>query len=375
MDSTLKDNCYLKHLEEPYIYDAAADELYLLDDESFHRVLAFCEGADDPEAAELMDEEGLLQKHPRKDPVYLEGRSADPSLRYLEIQISARCDKACRHCYLGASVDMDMRPEVFSGIVRELSINQGLKIMVSGGEPACHPRFEEMVQILPEFPLRSVLITHGEWIGSEEAHWLKNHFHQVQVSLDGMETGHDYLRGKGSFARVIAGIKALERAKVNVSIGTMVHKQNLDQFDTMSELVRELGAQEWDIDVPCPAGRWEREEVTPALLRVMSEKLRHAYGGGFHGGSAGLACGSHLMTVAPDGTAAKCGFYLDSPAGNVSEGLNKVWRQVKHVPLGKINCDCDYLDECAGGCRFRAKVMDGSDLAPDVVQCYARGVR
>ena len=83
MDYTLRDGCYLKRLEEPHIYDAAADELYLLDDESFDRVLALCEGADDPQAAELMDEAGLLQKHRRKDPVYMEGRSADPSLRYL----------------------------------------------------------------------------------------------------------------------------------------------------------------------------------------------------------------------------------------------------------------------------------------------------
>ncbi|UCF89159.1 MAG: hypothetical protein JSV70_02625, partial [bacterium] len=155
----------------------------------------------------------------------------------------------------------------------------------------------------------------------------------------------------------------------------MVHEKNLDQFETMSDLVRELGVQEWDIDVPCPAGRWFRDGKRKELLRDMSEKIRHAYGGGYHGGSSGLACGSHLMTVGPDGAAAKCGFYLDEPAGNVGDGVSKAWRRMKHVPLSDLDCDCDELDQCAGGCRFRAEVLEGSDLSPDIVQCYARGVK
>lgn len=375
MAYTLRENCYLKRLEEPHIYDAATDELYLLDDESFHRVLGLCEGAEDPEAAELLGESGLLQEKPRRDAVFVEGRSDNPSLRYVEIQITGRCDKACRHCYLGAPMDRDMAPEVFSAILGELSRMQGLKVIVSGGEPGCHPLFREMATLLPAHPLRAVLVTHGEWIGPREAVWLRQCFDQVQVSLDGLQAGHDALRGAGSFERAAAAIRTLRNAGIQVSAGTMVHEKNLDQFETMSDLVRELGVQEWDIDVPCPAGRWTRDGKRKELLRDMSEKIRHAYGGGYHGGSSGLACGSHLMTVGPDGAAAKCGFYLDEPAGNVREGVSKVWRRMKHVPLSELDCDCDELDQCAGGCRFRAEVLEGSDLSPDIVQCYARGVK
>ena len=375
MKYTLKDNCYLKHLEEPHIYDAATDELYLLDDDSFDRVLALCEGVEDQEAVKLIGDAGLLQKEPRRDAVYTKGQSAAPSLRYLEVQITGRCDKACRHCYLGPAQNRDMEPKVFSDILEVFSAMQGLKVMVSGGESACHPLFREMAQILPEYPLRSVLVTHGEGITQGEAAWLKPYFHQVQVSLDGMETGHDFLRGKGSFARAMTGIKALRSAEVPVSVGTMVHEHNLDQFDAMSDLLKELDIQEWDIDVPCSTGRWKAADGTPELIKTMSEKLAYGYGGGFHGGSAGLACGSHLMTVAPDGMAAKCGFYFDDPAGNVMEGLETVWKKMKHVPLDKLQCECDQIDVCGGGCRFRAEILEGSGLAPDIVQCYARGVK
>jgi radical SAM protein with 4Fe4S-binding SPASM domain len=136
-----------------------------------------------------------------------------------------------------------------------------------------------------------------------------------------------------------------------------------------------LGVQEWSLDIPCAAGRWKTKGLDPKLLRVMSEKLRYAYGGGFHGGAEGLACGSHLMTVAPDGTAAKCGFYFDRPAGNIREGLARVWSKIPHIPLVRLDCDCDQLEVCAGGCRFRAEVEEGHELAIDRVQCYMRGVK
>ena len=375
MKFTLKDNCYLKRLEQPHIYDTVADELYLLDEESFNRVSALCEGQDDPEAAELLDEAGLLQLEPRGNAIYVDGRSDDPSLRYLEVQITTRCDKVCRHCYLGNPRDSDMEPVDFSTILEEFSRMQGLKVMVSGGEPSCHPRFDEIIRILPGFPLRSVLITHGEWIGPKEAELLGRYFHQVQVSLDGLEPGHDALRGDGSFSVVVSGIRALRETGVSVSVGTMVHRQNLNEFETMSDMLKNLDVQEWDIDVPCPVGRWGSERTASKMLKIMSEKLRHAYGGSFHGGSAGLACGSHLMTVGPGGEAAKCGFYMDSPAGKVSDGLGNSWRTIKHVLLSELQCQCEQLNECSGGCRFRAEVLEGSDLAPDIVQCYARGVK
>ena len=241
MKYTLRKDCYLKRLEQPHIYDAAADDLYLLDEESFNRTRALCEGHDDPETAELLYEAGLLQIEPLRNAIFVDGRSDDPSLRYLEVQITNRCDKVCRHCYLGTPRENDMEPVDFSTILEEFSRMQGLRVMVSGGEPACHPRFDEIIQTLPGFALRSVLITHGEWIGPKEAGWLGRYFHQVQVSLDGLKSGHDALRGEGSFEIAVGGIKALREAGVAVTVGTMVHRQNQHEFEMMSDFLKDLG--------------------------------------------------------------------------------------------------------------------------------------
>jgi len=41
--------------------------------------------------------------------------------------------------------------------------------------------------------------------------------------------------------------------------------------------------------------------------------------------------------------------------------------------LKELNCNCTELEECRGGCRFRAKYV-GDLYQPDLFQCYARGV-
>jgi radical SAM protein with 4Fe4S-binding SPASM domain len=371
----LKDHCYLKHLEEPVIYDAAEDELFVVDEEAFGRVLALdADGRFDVEAVSLLRGEGLLQNGPRRNPVYIPGKAPRPSLRYMEIQITGRCDKACRHCYQGRPSKRDMLSDTFARILDQFERMQGLKVMVSGGEPLCHPRFEDLLQVLDNRTLRKVLLTHGEGVDAETARSLST-FDQVQVSLDGWGHSHDSLRGPGSFSRALAGIEALIASGIKVGVATMVHSANLGEFHRMSKHLVGLGVEEWGIDVPCSAGRWqEKESEDQDLVRAMSDRLRFAFGGGYHGGSDGLSCGAHLMTVFPDATAAKCGFYLPEASGRADRDLAAAWQGVWQIPLEDLTCDCDFLEECAGGCRYRAQVQTGDRYGPDIVQCFARGV-
>ena len=372
----LRDNCYLKRLEDPVVYDASRDELYLLDVEAFSRVLEMTRsGAVDVEAERLLEESGLLQDGPRRAAVIVPGDSPRPSLRYLEVQVTARCDKACRHCYQGSPSARDMTAESLARTLDQFERMQGLKIMISGGEPLCHPRFEDLVRVLEGRTLRKILVTHGENIDGCGA-GLLSVFEQVQISLDGWEESHDDLRGPGSFTRATASMEALVAQGIPVGVATMVHRGNLADFQRMSRYLAELGVEEWGIDVPCPSGRWDTTEAGDMeLLDAMSKRLRFAFGGGYHGGSDGLACGAHLMTVFPDGSAAKCGFYAHEASGRADRDLRAAWENVWQIPLRDLMCDCDLLNECAGGCRYRAQALTGDPHGPDIVQCIARGIK
>lgn len=240
----LKDSCFLKDLEEPALYDSKTDEIYLLSREAFNRIMAMSEGRlRDDEAAALLKEEDLVQTEGRRTAPWVTGSSPRPSLRYLELQVTGRCDKACRHCYLGPASPVDMSTGEIGNILDEFESMQGLKVMVSGGEPLCSPMMEEILELLEGRLLRTVLLTHGERINPAMAGNL-GVFDQVQISLDGMDRGHDRLRGAGSFRRAVSGIEALLGEGIPVAVATMVYRGNLAEFERLSRFITDMGVCE-----------------------------------------------------------------------------------------------------------------------------------
>ena len=42
-----------------------------------------------------------------------------------------------------------------------------------------------------------------------------------------------------------------------------------------------------------------------------------------------------------------------------SEGLGAAWKKIRPVRLNDLSCNCEYLEVCRGGCRFRAELYAG----------------
>ena len=369
--------CTLKRLEKPYLYDTKEDELYQVDEAGFV-FLSRCDGT--KRQSELKYEEEFLtfclenellelttELQKRRVP---QGRSPQPSLRYLELQLTSRCNLTCHHCYLERRKIEDLDVELVRDILGEFEALQGLRVLLSGGEPLLYPFFGRLNQILPNYQFRKVLLTNGLMLPPETID--KMRVDEIQISLDGMEKGHELLRGRETFARTVAAARLVADLGKDLSVATMIHTGNLDEIDELSHLVQELGAREWGLDVPVVAGRMQEN---PELL-VEPERavpaLKHAFGESYHGGTEGYACGYHMCTIMPSGKITKCGFYEQTPLGQVEEGLLTCWQRSQHIPLEDLECgECPHLKECGGGCRYRAP----GALAPDPVMCALYGVK
>jgi radical SAM protein with 4Fe4S-binding SPASM domain len=366
----------LKKLEIPYLYHISNDEMYELNDEGWDFLVSCngsmkgCDLAGEGDFVEFCLEEGLLEALPHRSPMANRiGKGPVPSLRYLELQLSRRCNLACRHCYLGPPLPEEIPLDDAIAIARQFEDMGGLRLIISGGEPLLYPHLREFIQRTGDLKLRRILLTNGTLITGENAGWLG--VEEIQFSLDGWQRGHDMLRGEGSFDRVMAGIAAARREGIPVSIATMVHSGNLDEFERMRSYIEEIEAVQWGVDILCTAGslRENRDIIVPYETAV--PLMRYAFGGGYHGPSDGFACGHHLMTVTPSGKAIKCGFYEERPLGDASKDLLSCWLRLEHVPIEALECNaCQMLEECAGGCRFRAE----HPLAPDRAMCAFYGV-
>jgi len=364
---SLHPRVFLKRLEQPFLYHVERDELYEIDEKAL-LFLSLCDGTargesltTDVEFVSFCLEEGLLEIHPRPAPRAVTIAEAPfPSLRYLELQLLHQCNLRCRHCYLGPPRQERLSLAEAVGITREFAVRGGLRLLISGGEPLLHPELPAFLDQTRDLGIRRILLTNGTLLTPEFLPQLQ--VEEIQVSLDGWRRGHEALRGVGTFDQTLKGIQAVREAGLPLSIATMIHRRNLDEFDQLARLVEEVGAVEWGVDIPGVAGSLKDHVDLLVPYQEAVPFLRFSFGGGYHGSSEGYACGRHLLTVLPNGQAVKCGFYENQPLGDARRGLVECWLKLRHVTLEELECrGCPVLAECAGGCRYRALNRHGRD--------------
>jgi radical SAM protein with 4Fe4S-binding SPASM domain len=382
---TIAPHCALKRLEEPCLYDIANDELYEINEQAYQFLLTCSQGEravlkqEDEEFIRYCLSENLLvlshtpvqrddipdqlAKGPPPAPI--------PSLRYLEFQLTDRCNLRCRHCYIGDGLHQDLPYDTILEILREFEKIQGLRLLLSGGEPLLHPQFWEINEVLRDYLFRSVLLSNGVLITRDIARRLR--VHEVQVSLDGMKEGHEAIRGEGAFAKTLSAIDHLQEAGISVSIATMIHRKNLIEFDALASLMQSKKISEWNVDLPCIAGRMAGHRNLWVSPDEAGPFLHYGYGGGLHSSEKDSTCGAHLCAILANGKVAKCGLFSQEPVGSIAEGLRSCWERIPRIGLKELVCNCALIDECRGGCRYRAR-LQGDIFKPDLFHCYARGV-
>lgn len=368
----------LKRLESSYVYQRATDDLYEVTDTAF-AFLERCrdggpvDGAEQDFLSECLEERILQEDAPARRRGAAVAEAERPSLRYLLVHLTRRCNLACAHCYQGEARAADLPLATFAPLLEEFEAGGGLRLLLSGGEPLLHPGFWGINELLPAYDVRVVLLTNGTLIDAETARRLN--VHEVQVSLDGMQESHDRLRGEGSFDTALAGLHAARDAGLAVSVATTVNAWNAGGFDDLERLVDGLDVWQWTIDVPAIAGRMAgRPELAADAVEAV-RVLERARPAGNHGDNDGNLCGAHLAAVTPEGEVVKCGLLPDIVGGSAADGLRAAWRELPHFTTARLDepcASCAALAECRGGCRYRAGGMPST--GPDPVQCHRYGV-
>ena len=161
-------------------------------------------------------------------------------LKHMQLQINNFCNQNCNHCYLDQTPEM-MSFENYKIIINKFFYeNKGDSVLLIGGEPCLHPDLIEMIKYVPEDKI-CVLATNGTILTDELIDTIKNKKKKfVQVSIEGTEKIHNEIRGKGNYQKVIAGIKKLREADIEVHISFTVNSYNyktiLDVYKNMYNL-------------------------------------------------------------------------------------------------------------------------------------------
>lgn len=398
MYPALKPNQILRNLEKPIIYDFVNNEIFELDDEGFEVVkrldgtvtleeLSHKLGFDREEIEEFindLEELDLIEKHPVKSTLTptIYKKPPFPSLKTILVNTTTACNLRCAHCYLDKSEPTHIEVALFQKLVQQFFNMQGTKLLISGGEPLIHPKIFEMLNGIKEIKIRKILLTNGILIDEQMADQLKDLVQEVQISIDGIQSHDEFRQQKGCFDKSMNAIKLLKQKGFTISVATMVHRKNINEFPKLEELLKKIGVDSWNLDVPSVTGSYQESPKFHLDYKTAGECLaRFGFGETYYETSMIHGCGAHLCAVDPHGNVLKCGFFEDKPVGNLKDApLEDLWRKILkdfiwlQEDLKCKELDCKYLEECKGGCRYRAYLQANDLLDVDRVKCASFGL-
>lgn len=152
----------------------------------------------------------------------------------LGIEVTTRCNIDCSHCFAraGISEPSSLSLELVKEIIAE-GYDVGYRhLHITGGEPLLWKGLFEALDYAFESRYQTVFLnTNGTLLAEDISGRLATYDGlSVSVSLEGTEALHNYLRGKGSYARTVQGIQRALDKGIELSVFTTACKRLLPEL-------------------------------------------------------------------------------------------------------------------------------------------------
>jgi radical SAM protein with 4Fe4S-binding SPASM domain len=137
---------------------------------------------------------------------------------HMQIYVTNRCNLRCKHCYMSSGLPLPNEvgtTERMKAISIFAACCPGSKITFTGGEALLDPDIFELLAFARRSGLRTELYSNGLTIKDlSTALRIASSVDEVQVSIDGAcAATNDEIRGKGTFNKIVRGIKLLDEAR------------------------------------------------------------------------------------------------------------------------------------------------------------------
>ncbi len=168
----------------------------------------------------------------------------------MSFELTNKCNLSCLHCLRDKA---DMRSyipvELFDSILKQAKSYNLQHIAFTGGEPTLHPHFSRIIDTVVKYGYTYHFVTNAwnflaVWkiLNDPRFPGRLSKLSGVSISLDGAtEKTHDYIRGKGSFKKIMQAISILKIKGIDISVQITINKKNFHEIEQMAMLASELG--------------------------------------------------------------------------------------------------------------------------------------
>jgi len=308
-----------------------------------------------------------------------------------QLELTTECNNHCIHCYnhwrKGYSVDNTLKESEIEAIIRNLKKSEVPSLLITGGEPMLYPELMfKAFELSEKMGLKCSLNSNLTLVTEEIAKELKRFKSNVLTSILSFDSKlHDSITSsKGSFERLLEGIKILQRYKVPIGANMVVMQQNMNQIYETGKFMHNLGVYTFRATKVHPAqgstGFEKLKLPSEKISFIFDELLRLKNDFGLKVDSLttypicllkdlerygqfllkrSCSAGKTGCTIGADGQIRPCG-HSDHKYGNaISESILDIWPRLKEWRDGSLlpnECkECKYIIQCSGGCRMDCK--------------------
>jgi radical SAM protein with 4Fe4S-binding SPASM domain len=330
------------------------------------------------------------------------------------------CDSSCAHCASAAKPPFPDEVDTAGAkrIVDQIYDFGASFLGINGGEPFLRKDLFQIVSYAKKIGLNVSIITDGHLLDEAAFDGIVKNEMSVSVSIDGAETTNDAIRGKGAYAKAVATIEKLSKAKLlNCLVYTFANfgdgktNVNAEDFTHVLDLAQQHGAR-WVVyhgfipysnseaslkANPLPLqyewawnklydlrsaykGKPEINVYYPSFARVAKQRGMPDFDNWYNNFFLGRCFFGKFVSIAENGDAIPCSFNDVYRFGNVKDkSLKAIWSDLqtseffakvrdKNNIKGKCGV-CEYKEIC-GGCRTAALFYTGDILESDPSCAY-----
>jgi len=335
----------------------------------------------------------------------------------LQWHITDKCDQRCKHCYIwrekgerelrkisqSRELDLEEYPlvvEKFLSFCRKFRVNPAISI--TGGDPILSHFFWKLLEYLKQKNIPFRILGNPFHLDYTTCERLKKlGCIAYQMSLDGLQETHDFLRKTGSFKSTLKAIELLKTVGIRVVIMSTVSSLNYQDMPALVRLVVDKEVSVYDFARYCPLTNEYETQFSPLEYKNFLSKMWEVFKklanrktmfplkdhlwrlwlwekGLFKTQKEnivfqGCSCGISHLALLPDGTVYACRRFK-SPVGNVlSQSFEQIFLNEKMEEYRQVNklegCkDCELLNYCRG-CHAVSWGLYGNFFAKDP-QCW-----
>jgi len=260
--------------------------------------------------------------------------------------------------------------ETWKNFVDQIAPNKPT-IYVWGGEPFLYPDLMPLCKYMTDKKLFVSVNTNGTLMERHAEQIVRDKWGTIFVSLDAFRDVNDDLRGKGSYDKVIAGLKAVDREKKKVNtkypmlaIVTVVTNKNYLDLPEFEEALKE-----YNIDLHIyNLGTYTNDKIVATQKQFMKEKLDtdidclEAYNTGYNEGIDGQKLHTilrdiqeknygHTILTVPTLNPQKTHTYYSELETPVRNHCVVPWCQLNVNYNGDVHYCADYTDYILGNIK------------------------